>query len=414
MKKIFAITGLLLFAVSAWAQTEQTLYNFNGGSKDGGNPYTGLIQDAKGHLYGATSNGGTNGGGIVYRLTRNAKGKWKETILYSFPAFNGDGTILTPQHLAMDKHGALYGVTQGGGAHNNGIVFKLSPGKPEWKETILHSFDGSDGAGYNDGGGLAFDASGNLFGTTTAGGDPNCNCGVVFELSPGKKGAWTYNVLHAFTGFPQNAQCGYFYDGAAPGNNTPAVDSAGNVYGTTETGGNGCANNGTVWELSPVQGGGWNYAIIHYMNGDADCCANAGGALDSGGNFYYAEGGGQIVELVKSQGYALQYLYQPQNCNQQSCPTGNYDTVAFDKTGNLYWASWSLSPAGNYAGAVSELSPNGQGGWNLAILYGFPKDGQEGGVGPWADVMVDASGNVYGTCTGGGSHNEGTVWEITP
>src|SRR5690349_13611007 len=133
---ILAIALALLLAVAAWAQTEQTLYNFTGGPQDGGNPYTGPIQDAKGNLYGATSNGGTNGGGIVYKLTHNTKGKWKEKILYSFPAFNGDGTILTPQHLAMDKHGALYGVAQGGGANNNGIVFKLSPGKPQWKETI--------------------------------------------------------------------------------------------------------------------------------------------------------------------------------------------------------------------------------------------------------------------------------------
>ncbi|MGH9643267.1 MAG: choice-of-anchor tandem repeat GloVer-containing protein [Terriglobales bacterium] len=413
MKTAFATVIFFALLASGWAQTEKTLYNFVGGTKDGGNPYTGLIQDVKGHLYGATSNGGTGGGGIVYKLTRNAKGKWKRTILYSFPAYNGDGNGLEMQHVAMDKRGALYGVTVGGGANNVGTVFKLSPGKPLWKETILHSFTNSDGNGFDDGGGLAIDAKGNLYGTTNFGGDPNCNCGVVFELSPGKKGAWTYYVLHAFTGFPQGAKCGDFYDGASPGNNTPAVDSAGNVYGTTELGGNGCANNGTVWQVSPVQGGGWNYSILHYMGGNADCCANAGGVLDTEGNFYYAEGGGQIVALVKSQGYALQYLYQPQNCSQQQpCPTGNYDTVTFDKAGNLYWASWTLTGP-NLPGAVSELSPNGQGGWDLTVLYGFPHDEQEGG-GPWAGVMVDASGNVYGTCVGGGTNNEGTVWETTP
>ena len=105
------------------------------------------------------------------------------------------------------------------------------------------------------------------------------------------------------------------------------------------------------------------------------------------------------------QGYALQFLYQPQNCNVQQCPVGNYDTVTLNHAGNLYWASSSLLPAGNYYGAVSELSPNGQGGWNLTVLYGFPKDGQEGGTSPWAGVMVDALGKVYGTSTGCGPKN---------
>jgi uncharacterized repeat protein (TIGR03803 family) len=417
LRWVQAITMLALlgWGLAAWAQTEQTLYSFIGGPTDGGNPYTGPITDAKGNLYGATSNGGPGVGGIVYALIHNAQGKWKEKILYSFPAFSGDGSGLQMQHLAIDKHGALYGVTVGGGANNDGIVFKLSPGTPQWKETILHTFTGADGAGYNNGGGLTFDAKGNLYGTTSVGGDPACNCGVVFQLHPLKNGTWSFKVLHTFTGFPPGAQCGSFYDGADPGNNTPAVDSAGNVYGTTSSGGNGCSNGGTVWELSPVQGGGWNYSILHYMNGDADTGAYSGGVLDSAGNFYYAELSGQIVELVKSQGYALQFLYQPQNCgNPQACPVGNYDTVSFDQAGNLYWASTSLNPLGNSLGALSELSPNGQGGWNLTILYAFPNDGQEGGVQPYAGVTVDASGNVYGTCIGGGTHSEGTVWEITP
>src|SRR5579862_2834105 len=175
------VTGfILLFGLTLWAQTEQTVLTFTG--SNGSGPMTGLIQDAKGHFYGAASNGGANGSGIVYKLTRNARGKWKQTILYQFGAQPGtDGAYPQMPWLAIDKHGALYGTTPSGGAHSRGIVFKLSPGTPYWKETILYSFTGG-----NDGaqpiGGVTLDAKGNVYGTTTAGGgSQNCGsgCGVV-------------------------------------------------------------------------------------------------------------------------------------------------------------------------------------------------------------------------------------------
>jgi uncharacterized repeat protein (TIGR03803 family) len=200
--------------------TETVLYAFSG-SADGGNPAAGLLMDGKGNLYGTAETGGANGYGVVFEVT--AAGAYK--VLYSFNA-TPDGQ--TPAAgLVRDKAGNLYGTTQSGGDSGGGTVFKLAP---DGAETIIHAFgSGSDGSKPLSS--LLF-RSGNLYGTTCAGG---IGAGTIFKLA--RDG--TETILHNFAG-PA--------DGICPSANLIA-DRKGNLYGTTAGGGQGEV--GTVFQLTP-------------------------------------------------------------------------------------------------------------------------------------------------------------------
>jgi len=157
--------------------TEQTLYAFTG-ERDGQNPVAGLIIDSSGNLYGATSAGGTYFGGTVFELTPN-DGGWTYNWVYGFLA----GGVV--DKLVMDAAGNLYGTTQVDGAYRFGAVFKLSPLNGGWIYKSLYDFTGRNDGAYPMSN-LVFDANGNLYGTTSEGGSPNClgGCGVVFEITP--------------------------------------------------------------------------------------------------------------------------------------------------------------------------------------------------------------------------------------
>jgi hypothetical protein len=253
---------------------ESILYAFTGRA-DGNQPLRGLTFDARGNLYGVTHEGGDPavscfgpdfpGCGVVFELTPTPSGPWNETVLYAFAGGVDGGTPLS--NVILDSGGNVYGTTTYGGdltAPNCpggygydappgcGVVFELTPaGQGPWPETVLYAFTGgSDGA--IPAGPLVFDTAGNLYGTTDDGGDlttPNCQstylpgCGVVFELTPADNAPWTENVLYAFTDGA---------DGGGPGSNL-LFDSAGNLYGMNQYGGNasGCDGNGcgVVFEL---------------------------------------------------------------------------------------------------------------------------------------------------------------------
>jgi uncharacterized repeat protein (TIGR03803 family) len=172
---------------------------------DGANPYAVPIMDAAGNLYGTTENGGINdcgfgdGCGTVYELSPAAGGKWKEHILHKFGS-GDDGVSPALGALVIDSSGALYGTTDIGGRFGYGTVFKLTPcSDGKWAEAILHNFtSGADGD--HASAGVVTDKSGNLYGTTIGGGS-SCDCGVVYKLAPGKNDKWTYTVLHTFEGF---------------------------------------------------------------------------------------------------------------------------------------------------------------------------------------------------------------------
>jgi uncharacterized repeat protein (TIGR03803 family) len=255
--------------------TESVLYAFTGGT--GGNQSLGSVTfDANGNLYGVTYEGGDTsvscfsvalfpGCGVVFELTPAASGPWTETVLYAFTGGTDGGIPLFG--VILDSSGNVYGSAIYGGdatASNCpggygegvvpgcGVVFELTQGT--WDEKVLYSFTGgSDGAlGATP---LVFDSAGNLYGTTLDGGnvtEANCEntrlsgCGVVFKLTPAAQGPWTESVLYAFTNGPA---------GNAPESNL-VLDSAGNLYGVTQgggeisqlCGGNSC---GVVFELNP-------------------------------------------------------------------------------------------------------------------------------------------------------------------
>jgi uncharacterized repeat protein (TIGR03803 family) len=219
--------------------TETYLYSFcpKYHCVDGDGPDNPFTWDANGDLYGATEGGGKGNLGVIFELERTANG-WKEHVLHNFPASATDG--YDPDGgLTLDQKGNVYGTTSQGGSKGNGTVFQLTRGTDgRWKETILYNFPDAFHNGGGADAGVIFDRAGNLYGTTPGGGDPNCQCGVVFKMTPGANGKWTYSVLHRFTGA----------DGFDPEAGL-TLDSKGNIYGTTVAGGAGGA--GVVFEITP-------------------------------------------------------------------------------------------------------------------------------------------------------------------
>jgi len=221
---------------------ETVLHSFTG-KADGGAPVAGLVRDNAGNLYGTTFAGGIADGqcfytcGVAYKLDTTGK----ETVLHRFTG-GTDGNESSAS-LVRDSAGNVYGTTRyggnltcGGGPKGCGVVFKLST---TGQETVLHRFTGGADGAFPDAE-LLRDAEGNLYGTTRAGGDLGCGCGIVFKLdTTGKE-----TVLHRFTGVK---------DGADPEAGL-LRDTAGNLYGTTFSGGSAACGGvgcGVVFKLTP-------------------------------------------------------------------------------------------------------------------------------------------------------------------
>jgi uncharacterized repeat protein (TIGR03803 family) len=215
--------------------TEKVIHSFTGGTDGGVGSLGPLVIDSTGSLYGVTEVGGANGAGVAYKLTRGSNGSWKGTTLY---AFKGQPDAGSPYGgLIFDQSGNLYGTTYYGGANGLGAVYELHKVSGVWKEKVLYSFKaGKDGNSSTTT--LVFDKAGNLYGTASAGGGQSCGCGAIFKLT--RQGSnWTESVVHGFAGDP---------DGAFPYYSL-FLDAAGNFYGTTAQGGSN--NQGTVFQFTP-------------------------------------------------------------------------------------------------------------------------------------------------------------------
>ncbi len=261
--------------------TETLMYQFTGGS-DGGSPgLGGLIFGPDGNIYGTASAGGAAGHGAVFKLTRS-NGGWAQSVLYSFTG-GSDGA--TPQSgVVFDAAGNLYGTTSQGGnsgcqGAGCGTVYELSPSGSGWTERVLYTFlagtDGSDPYG-----GLVFDTSGNLYGTTVVGGA--AGGGTVFELSSAG-GSWTFTLLHSFSG-----------DGGPV--SSLILDAAGNLYGTTDA--DGSQGAGSVFKLTSGNGG-WTFTSLHDFSGYSDGFFPVGSpVMDASGNLFgtAASGGDQMIQ----------------------------------------------------------------------------------------------------------------------
>jgi uncharacterized repeat protein (TIGR03803 family) len=381
-----AVSAALAFAVmvgvigtrSVQAQTFTTLVNFD--FSNGAFPYGSLLRDPVGNLYGTTEVGGSSNDGTVFMV--NTSGV--ETVLYNFTGGADGGNPLAG--LVRDPAGNLYGTTETGGASGLGAVFKVDS---KGTETVLHSFDGTDGC--IPLGGLVRDKAGNLYGTTSGCG--SSNFGTVFKVS--KTG--TEKTLHSFAGPPN--------DGAFPSYENLLIDTKGNLYGVTLSGGGACFNFGcgTIFKLDTTG----KETVLHNFTGlTTDGCSPSGMlANDVEGNFYGTAGGcgefslGVVWKLSNKGTESVLHSFSGQN---GVSPSGG---VVIDAKGNLYGDTDGGGPYS--AGVVFKLSKTGK----ETVLHSFAL---EDGETPFAGVIRDAKGNLYGTAAEGGSQNFGTVWSLSP
>jgi uncharacterized repeat protein (TIGR03803 family) len=333
--------------------------------------------------------------------------------------FEDDGRGDYPQStLIFDDDGALYGTTAFGGAFGHGTVFKLSPpapGQTRWKRTVLHHFrSGADGD--QPLAGLVRDEAGVLYGTTDlgGGGDDPCagGCGTAFSLAPQTDGTWAYKILQRlpgnFGGFHTSAQL--------------VFDQEGNLYGTTRGGGdNGF---GAVFRLASTGG---KYRVIHSFVGNATDGAvpAAGVVFDKDGNLYgttrlgggLGAGHGTVFNLVPKNAegtrWAESVLYKFEGGDDGWDPQA---PVVIDQHGVLYGTTsiGGIGPCFNSCGTVFRLAPKTDGSWKETIIYRF-KGGKDGYL-PFAGLIVDGAGNLYGTTPSGGAApvSAGIVFKLAP
>jgi uncharacterized repeat protein (TIGR03803 family) len=234
----FACGTVFELSPRAGGWTEKILYSFKGGTSDGQNPSAPLLMDSADNLYGTTSAGGTGGSvssGTVFKLTPNGSSGYTESVLHNFPSDSTDG-INPFACLVLDSKGNLYSTTGAGGTFGQGTVFGLSPGsKGKWIETVPHNFGGPGDGQAPQFSGVAFDKSGNLYGTTSAGGS-NGN-GIVFKMTPTSGGGWTESVFFNFDGSD-----GYVPQGVI-------FNATGDLLGITQYGGSNFG--GTAFEIVP-------------------------------------------------------------------------------------------------------------------------------------------------------------------
>jgi uncharacterized repeat protein (TIGR03803 family) len=403
-KVLATVTAGVMLAGGAWgASNGKLVYSFSGGA-DGADPATQLIFDSAGNGYGTTVSGGFYGYGTVFELKRLSGGNFQETVLYSF---SGGADGKNPYGgVTFDGAGNLYGTTVSGGSggvcsgDGCGVVYKLSDSGSGWTESVLYNFTGgNDGSG--PGGGVVFDNAGNLYGTTPDGGQ--FSEGVVYELSL-QGSAWEQTVIHAFTGGN---------DGAV-GSLGLLLFAGGDFYGISEEG--GAHEAGTVFQLSPVAGGKWQFTTVYAFPGAPNAGFPYGGLITDGkGDLYgttYYGGTGGVGTVFKLDGTAKKesLLYSFEEGTDGGYPTS---TLVFDAVGNLYGTTSMGGLPACDCGTVFELSPvRGQNTWTETVLHRF-KEKPDGGY-PYYGLSSDPSGNLFSTTASGGNSEAGIVFEFTP
>jgi uncharacterized repeat protein (TIGR03803 family) len=411
--KMTFVIGVMLCATGKplSAQQERTIHSF-GKRADGNTVYSGVISDSAGNLYGTTYGGGTFpagefGAGVVYELLRQPDGSWTEEILHDFGQ-GTDGRGPTAG-LVFDAAGNLYGATRYGGGTNClggcGVVYELQPPATQggsWTEAVLYRFQDN---GVNPQGSLIVDSVGDLFGVTQNGGA--AGFGIVFELAPQSSGPWMEKIVHTFR------------HNGTDGNNPNDItrDSSGNLYGTTSAG--GAHNWGTVFEISPQAGGGWSEKVLYSFNSNgsdgnlpaAGVTFGAGGSLfgttSQGGLYNY----GTVFQLTPSEGgvWSESVLHSFGGSTDGMYPGG---TVTLDSAGNIYGET---TYGGTRAeGTVFELTRSGV-TWTESVLHNFG-NGTDG-MFPQGNLIFDHAGNLYGTSILGGAYfgdrdNGGTVFQL--
>ncbi len=389
--KLYPSTRILALLIAltsvCGAATTQTIFNFPANGSGGKWPRGPLVADAKGNYYGVTSSGGLlNRLGTVFQVSPGPGGVWTETVIHYFKG-SYDGSI--PQDgLLMDVAGNLYGATLYGGSsvgsctHNDcGTIFKMSPdGHGGWTKKTIYKFNFTDG--FQPHGSLVMDKAGNLYGTTTEGGPFTCNgvgCGTVFRLSKNANGTWTNTVLHSFAGQT---------DGSRP--SPPVLDTAGNIYGTASGGSGNC---GIVFKLTNPT---WAKSVLHSFQGSGDGCtpSPAPVVLDSAGNLYGTteSGGGRntqgvVFQLAQVNGAWTENVLQL--LGTSGMPDASQTGLIFDSGDNLFGSTFSY---------IFELSPSSSYPWTQTILSTTESEATMS----WNTTRTGLVGLQFGGVTGDG------------
>jgi len=391
-----------VYKINTFGQLK-VLYAFPGESAERGqSPNAGVILDATGRLYGSATN---SGAGTVYEIDSAG-----QTTLYTFPAAPGgtaDGGVLykvsaagketalynftggVEPFVARDSAGNFYGAA-GNGATGLGEIYKLSAAG---EYSVLYGFTG--GPDGSSGSGVIVGPGGNLYGVSGGAVVP----GLVFKLSPSGQ----FTVLYAFSGGG---------DGSLP-NGGLILDSAGNLYGTTNEGGLGA---GVIYKLDPS---GQETVLYSFPGGVYGANPFGGVIRDAAGNLYGTtandgqlangdQGEGVVFELDAAGNYTVLYTF-----------TGGADGgapeagVVLDAAGNLYGTTNDGGTpereigCGTGCGVVYKLAPSGQ----ETVLQSF---NWADGASPEAGVVLGAAGKLYGTCPDGGTAGDGVLYMVAP
>jgi len=379
------------------AATLTTLATFNGGTT-GSQPVAGLVNSG-GNLYGTTLFGGIDNQGTIF----NANCFLSINCNFTIFQFQGNDGSQPRGQIIADSSGNIFGTTVAGGPNNTGTVFELVPGPVGYEITTIHSFDRA--TGYQPEGGLVMDKNGNLFGTTSA--INGYGSGTVYELVKGESG-YNFVTLATFDG----------KNGAQPlGSLT--LDSVGNIFGTTYEGGvradGYTLGKGTVFELVRNENG-YTLTTLAVFGGQNGSSPKAGVILDPAGNIFGTTSGlellsnpfGTVFELTKNiGGYTLSTIVRFDLTNG-TYPQG---TLIMDKAGNLFGTTYYNGLKGG--GTVFELMKN-NGSYNLSTIFDFDNYFYSPtGNGSTSSLIADSAGILYGTTTGGGLSGRGTVFAIS-
>jgi uncharacterized repeat protein (TIGR03803 family) len=324
---------------------------------------------------------------------------WTQTTLYRFCSLKdcADGNFPTGGLIA-DQSGDLYGTTEGGGNGGSGTVFELAA---TGRELVLHRF-GSDSDGFEPQAGLTMDTAGNLYGTTFGGGKgrapPNIDKGTVFEMTAAGK----ERLLHSFCSVRHCA------DGRIPVAGL-IMDASGDLFGTTAYG--GAHGQGTVFELTPND----KEKVLHSFCSSGDCRdgrqPSAPLIMDGSGNLYGTTGkggardSGTVFKITPAGKLKVLHSF----CSVPHCDDGSQPNapLIMDASGNLYGTTSQGGRQGG--GVVFEIA-----GKTRTVLHDFCSAAEcADGADPEAGLIMDGSGNLYGTTQGGGAHGHGTVFELT-
>ena len=402
LASLIVLTALLVLVPTAEAQTYTVLHNFTG--SDGSYPTSTLVFDRAGNLYGTTLYGGAAHDGVVFQLKHTRSGGWIYTPVHQFNGNSGSGDGANPVDyggLTLAADGTIYGTTTYGGilgcngSSYCGTAFRLQPPPTacttalcSWLLTTIYEFNPQSGADFPLSS-LVFDTSGNLYGTTMAIGAYSW----VYELTP-SGGNWTQVP---FSGLEIATTAGLIFD------------NAGNLYGTALGGTN---RQGVVFELTP-SGSGFTKTILYDFTGGDDGGFPFGGLIfDAAGNLYGSTSsggsgaGGTVFELSPSGGgWTLQTLCSFAGFAPGSGPKS---ALTMDAAGNLYGTTYGDGAFGD--GMVFKASRSGN-NWACTDLFDFNGDL---GLFPIGGVAVDANGNLFGTASETESNRNGVVWMITP